>query len=135
MYSLLTVIIALAVYGYIEKPSWLSFVPWFQKPILTEEELAARKAACEKRFGEAKKLTEEVRLSGRRVTEPRLFFSSELGECVTTYLIQDPDLPDKETYNLFIIRSLDRGRDLYSKTKNMLRTYEDYLKKIDELDK
>lgn len=133
--SLFTIIVALGIYGYLEKPDWLSFVPWFKKVPLTQEEIAVKKKACEARFEEAKRLTEEVRAGGQRVTDPKVFFSSEVGACLVTYLIKDPELPDAGTYNSFVIHNLDRGKDLYSKARNTLQTYQDYLNKMDELDK
>jgi hypothetical protein len=134
-YSLITIIAALAIYGYYYKPDWLGFIPWFKAAPLTQEELAANKKICDAKFAEARRITDTLRAGGEKVTDPRVFFSETAHACLATYLVQDPELPNNQTYNSYVIYNLDKGKELYSKAKNMLKTYTDYLNKMNELDK
>ncbi len=105
-----------------------------QRAPLSAEEIKLGQDTCVERFEEAQTfVTKEAK--GKRVTEPRLFFSPSKRSCILTYLMIDPLKPDAETYNTFLVYNFDSNAALYASGENQIRTYEDYLSKIAELEK
>jgi len=104
-----------------------------QQPPLSAEEIKSGQDNCVRRFSEAQQFVAN-KARGNRTTEARLFFSPSARACIMTYLMINPNLPEPETYNSFIIYNFDKSERLYENGDKAIITYQDYLDRISELE-
>lgn len=102
---------------------------------MSETEIAAKEQACLANTAAGVNETDTLKRFGKRVTEPKTFYSRAVNRCLYTYLMIDPRRPEPTTYNRFVIKDAATGRELYLGETNIIRTWPDYLDRMDKLEK
>lgn len=101
-----------------------------KRQALSEEVIAEKAETCAKRDTEARAYVTKIQQQGRRVTDPRVFYSPKLNRCLYTYLLINPRLPEATTFNEFLIYDLDKNQPLFFGEGERIIRWDKYLEKV-----
>lgn len=130
LFSIIILVLCLVVLG-----GYRVYAADLKRQQLSEVDITDNQEACQAQAARARSYVEPLRRQGLRTTDPRLFYSPRLNRCLYTYLLLDPKLREATTFNRYLIYDLERNRQVFLGEGRGVKTWQNYLDRIAELEK